>query len=597
EYSNKLPRNLEYAVYAHYPLAGPLFISTSDSSGSIQKDTIRRFIHTGTSRYRTVTLPARGLLQVSIPVQEASHVHGAPIQDFIHATMQLKGRRALFYGMSLALIILLAVFFIHLRRRAYLYFAVHIFFLLLLHALIQGFGESYLGISLLQELRIRFIAAAGLAGTLFMLLFFHSLEKRSDARNNSTKNISFLTSFIIVEIVLILTLEPYHFLARIAAATVLISTIVPVISAVRTYPRQKATALIYVTALLPYTLANILFAIHFLSGSYESFIRFAPLFSAGVSMELILITLALTYQIRDLNRENNESRDRQTQTTLQLSRLTESLHKFVPKKFLHHLGHSDIARTRLGDCVEKRMTILFADIRDFTTLSESLSPLENFRFLNSYLSRIEPIIINKGGFIDKFIGDAVMAIFEDAEDAVSAGIEIQKEVKTYNRHRARCNYAPISVGIGINTGDLMLGIIGGQSRMDSTVISDAVNLASRIEGFTKKYHTPIIISEETYMDIVEENRYKYLARYLAYIRVKGRDRSTLIIEIVNSDSALTRKQKKENLHQFNEAVVRFTDGEYEAAGNLFSQIRRKAPDDRVAGIYLQQCRKEEKRAL
>ena len=151
---------------------------------------------------------------------------------------------------------------------------------------------------------------------------------------------------------------------------------------------------------------------------------------------------------------------------------------------------------QLGDQMQKEMAILFSDIRSFTDLSEKLTPKENFNFLNSYLKRMSPAIQKNNGFIDKYIGDAIMALFPgDVEDAINAAVDMQKEIRIYNQHRLKLGYDPIKVGCGIHTGNLMLGIIGADDRMEGTVIADSVNVASRIEGLTKVYDASILISD------------------------------------------------------------------------------------------------------
>lgn len=142
------------------------------------------------------------------------------------------------------------------------------------------------------------------------------------------------------------------------------------------------------------------------------------------------------------------------------------------------------------------MSVLFANIRSFTSLSEKMTPADNFKFINAYLSRMQPVINQHHGFIDKYIGDAIMALFSgDADNAVQAGIAMLQKLAEYNQSRQRSGYVPIQIGIGINTGLLMLGTVGGEERMDGTVISDAVNRASRIEGMTKMYGATLLITE------------------------------------------------------------------------------------------------------
>jgi len=140
----------------------------------------------------------------------------------------------------------------------------------------------------------------------------------------------------------------------------------------------------------------------------------------------------------------------------ELEKIAAASARFVPREFLKFLKRESIVDARLGDSVQAEMTIMFADIRSFTSLSESMSPRDNFDFINSYLSRVGPVIRQYNGFIDKYIGDGIMALFPNcAEDAVQAAIEMQQQVKIYNKHRQNSGYQPISIGIGLHTGTLM----------------------------------------------------------------------------------------------------------------------------------------------
>jgi CheY-like chemotaxis protein len=146
---------------------------------------------------------------------------------------------------------------------------------------------------------------------------------------------------------------------------------------------------------------------------------------------------------------------------LQLCKINLAYARFVPHQFLQFLSKESILDVQLGDQVQKEMSILFSDIRSFTTLSESMTPEDNFKFINTYLSRMEPVIIQHNGFIDKYIGDAVMALFGGgADEAVKAGIDMLYQLEEYNEHRKKKGHKPISIGIGINTGSLMLGSVG-----------------------------------------------------------------------------------------------------------------------------------------
>jgi len=201
--------------------------------------------------------------------------------------------------------------------------------------------------------------------------------------------------------------------------------------------------------------------------------------------------------------------------------LNHAYERFVPHQFLYFLEKASIIDVELGDQVQLEMSVLFSDIRDFTTLSEKMTPKDNFQFINAYLSRMESAILENHGFIDKYIGDAIMALFSgSADDAVNAGLAMLQQLEIYNQERVTAGEIPIKIGIGINTGNLMLGTVGGRNRMDTTVISDAVNLASRVESLTKNYGVPLLITQHTYTRLL--NPHRYVISLIDTVKVKGK---------------------------------------------------------------------------
>ena len=271
------------------------------------------------------------------------------------------------------------------------------------------------------------------------------------------------------------------------------------------------------------------------------------------------------------------------------SELTDAYGRFVPHQFLNLLGYESIIDVNLGDQVQQEMSVLFADIRDFTTLSETMTPQENFKFINAYLSRMEPAITRNNGFIDKYIGDAIMALFSDfADDAVKAGIAMLHILTDYNEDRQSVGYVPIQIGIGINSGSLMLGTVGGNSRMDSTVISDAVNLASRIEGLTKYYGVPLLISQQSLERL--RNPADYAIRIVDKVQVKGKSQYVVVYEVFDADPPEILSAKLATLPVYNEAMLLCDRKEFREAGKLFEECLRTNPSDQVARIYLKRCR-------
>ncbi len=277
-------------------------------------------------------------------------------------------------------------------------------------------------------------------------------------------------------------------------------------------------------------------------------------------------------------------------THLQLSRISNIYSRFVPTEFLRSLGQENILDVELGDQVSREMTILFVDIRAFTNLSENMTPEENFKFINSYLSRFSPMITNNGGFVDKYIGDAIMALFPDKpENALAAAKEMIEHVNVYNGHRANCGYRAINIGIGIHTGNMILGIIGDQKRMQGTVISDAVNLASRIQDVTKLYKANIVISQETFVKL--ENPMDYNFRFLGRVKVKGKDKAVALFEIFDADDDVKLDKKNRTKADFEEAIMNFSRREFEEAQNLLMKVSAVDPDDKTAKIFMERIEK------
>jgi class 3 adenylate cyclase/FixJ family two-component response regulator len=265
-------------------------------------------------------------------------------------------------------------------------------------------------------------------------------------------------------------------------------------------------------------------------------------------------------------------------------KLKEISSRFVPNEFLALLGCNNLIDIRLGDAKQKEMSVLFCDIRNFTQLSEKMTPGESFEFINSYLSYMEPLISEHRGFIDKYIGDAIMALFGgDADDAVDAGIAILRRLEIYNEHRKTSNDSPIHVGIGINTGVLILGTVGTEKRMDGTVISDSVNLSSRIENLTKNYKVSLLITHHTFAAL--KNPEKYAIRRIDSVKVKGKNEMITVYEVFDADPEPIKAAKLETLAIFNRAMVAFNEQNFEQAQELFSQCLVNNPKDSVCQIY------------
>ena len=275
-------------------------------------------------------------------------------------------------------------------------------------------------------------------------------------------------------------------------------------------------------------------------------------------------------------------------THIRLAKINEAYGRFVPHEFLQFLERESIIDVQLGDQVQKEMTVLFADIRSFTSLSEKMSPKENFNFLNAYLSRVSPVIRKYHGFIDKYIGDAVMALFpQSADDAIQAAIEMQKQVSLYNVYRQEKGDELIAIGIGLHTGSLMLGTVGEPERMEGTVIADAVNLASRLEGLTKIYGVDILVSEQTLYCLDDPQKYSY--RFLDRVKVKGKSQPVDVFEVYQANSEPIIHLKRQTRDEFERAVALYVEKNFAEAQKVFQEVLQRNEHDKVTRFYIERC--------
>lgn len=271
-----------------------------------------------------------------------------------------------------------------------------------------------------------------------------------------------------------------------------------------------------------------------------------------------------------------------------LKKQVETFRKFVPQQFLECLALDDFEDIGAKQAKKILLSVLFSDIRQFTALSETMTPEEDFQFLNSYFSFMGEQIQKSGGFIDKFLGDGIMALFpKNATDAVEAGVAMRHKLSDYNRHRTNNGEPPIEIGIGINTGDAILGIVGAEDRVDSTVVGDTVNLASRIEGLTKFYGIPLLISEYTYNAL--QNPEAHHTRFVDSVKVRGKSQSIVLYEVFDADPPHIKELKESSKEYYQKAWNAFHQKEFQEAEALFKDCLQHNPHDKLSQNYLERC--------
>jgi adenylate cyclase len=260
-----------------------------------------------------------------------------------------------------------------------------------------------------------------------------------------------------------------------------------------------------------------------------------------------------------------------------------ALARFVPAELTELLGRRDITEVRLGDYVERTMAVLFSDIRAFTSRSERLSPAEVFGFLNDYLAETGPIIRAHGGYVDKYVGDAILAIFPGGQDdALRAAIALQRCVDDLNA--AAPGTEPVRIGIGVHAGPLVLGTIGEEERMDATVIADAVNIAARLQGLCKEFGVRIVTTEECLSSASEPGA--YATRFLGSLPVRGKSEHVSAFEIFDADPPSTREAKLASRAELERGIKAMAAGDLEEAANALRRVVEQVPDDPVALDYL-----------
>lgn len=269
--------------------------------------------------------------------------------------------------------------------------------------------------------------------------------------------------------------------------------------------------------------------------------------------------------------------------------------RFVPYEFLSLLGRRELAEVRRGDAVARPISVYYSDIRSFTTLVEGHSPAENLAWINEYLGWMEGPIRRNGGFVEGIAGDAIMALFgAGADSVVRAAIESVQALEEYNRVRAGRGAPPLRIGIGMTTGECLMGVIGGDENLKCSVIGDSANLAARVEGLTRHLGT-VLITGETRAALADADRYSL--RYVARVRVKGLSAATALYEVLDGLGAEERERKLSTAAGLAESLTRCQHGDLPGAAALLDDLTRVDPDDEALRWHRARVRELSERGL
>lgn len=224
--------------------------------------------------------------------------------------------------------------------------------------------------------------------------------------------------------------------------------------------------------------------------------------------------------------------------------ISEKFRLFVPEQYLNRIAPKGVESIQLGNAREEEMTVLFCDIRGFTSIAESQSAMDTFKWLNAFFTQMSQAIADHHGFVDKFLGDAILAVFDRSEchaaDAIDAALTMQQRLDEFNSDRYPYNLdLPINVGIGIHTGQGLIGTVGSDQRMDSTVIGDVVNTAARLEELTKFYHCTILASHATVEHVKKTPpSQSFESRWIDRVTPRGKQQALDLYEIVAAQTPL-----------------------------------------------------------
>jgi adenylate cyclase len=238
------------------------------------------------------------------------------------------------------------------------------------------------------------------------------------------------------------------------------------------------------------------------------------------------------------------------------------------------------------------VTLLFSDIRGFTTLTEQLGPQATVSMLNEYFTLMVDCIQHEGGMLDKFIGDAIMAAFglpepqaDDPDRAVRTAIAMIRSLNEWNSVRVADGRPAIGMGVGVNTGAVVVGNIGAPKRMDFTMIGDGVNLAARLESACKEYHARILISDFTFQQL----KGVYRTREVDRVVVKGKTEPVGVHEVLDYHDDETFPHLMDVVNDFREGISSYRRGAWDSAIDSFHRCLQAHPGDALSATYVDRC--------
>lgn len=272
----------------------------------------------------------------------------------------------------------------------------------------------------------------------------------------------------------------------------------------------------------------------------------------------------------------------------EVTKLNGAYLRFVPQQFLKLLGKEKMTDIQLGDQQNRYMTILVCHVRNFDELSQDMTTDENFTFINQFLNQFGPIIRENNGFISRYLGPGMLTMFpRKTSNALEAARQIRAQLLSYNQDREQRGLVPIDIGISIHAGEVMLGIIGEEKRIEGSVISNHVNLAIDLERLSQTLGVSVLVTSQVVEGITPLERERF--RHLGEVELTSQRHSIQLYDWFETDSPSLKQQKTKDKAMFEAAVEAFRQGKYEAAREGFVQIMKANRNDLIAKYYFFKC--------
>lgn len=406
--------------------------------------------------------------------------------------------------------------FLSIRDKSYLYYILYIFFLALIQSSIWGYTHAYLFPARPQIADLSFPISIGLVNA-FALLFARQFV---DAKTNMPRlNIYLLIIAVFSALTLVPAFLGFYRLAVMGGLffTLIVSITLVSVSFYAWYQGFNQARFFLLGSSVVLIGAIIVGLRNFGILPYHFLTNYSV--QIGSVLEAIFLSLSLADRINFIQKEKA---DLQAKSLAEQQSLTDSFSRFFPSQIIPLLNKKDVRDVMLGDAVDGEVAVLFLDIRGFTTISEKLSPRLTFDFLNAFMRFTAPSIERMSGYIDKYIGDSIMAFFPgSSENALKAAKDMLVGLAEFNKKRYELGENEVKIGIGIHYGKVLIGTIGQESRMDGTLIGDTVNTASRLEGKTKELGSSILLSEVAFQKLSTES--KASLQSMGEIEIRGRE--------------------------------------------------------------------------